>query len=70
MSWGEMSWRRVKQFFCRHRYSDANLTSCSVGASGRAVLLRNYCVKCGKPFEVRMSGRYIDNMIEEDKKRL
>lgn len=68
-----MSWRlklakmRLKRLFCRHEYSDANLTSYSVSGG---IQLRNYCVKCGKIFTVHMSNRYIDQMIEEDKEKM
>lgn len=65
MSW----WMKLKRILCRHSYSNENLTSCSIGDSGD-IILRNYCIKCGKPFEVRMSGRYIDRMIEQDKERM
>lgn len=63
-----MSWRlTLKRLFCRHRYSDINLTSCSVSGG---ILLSNHCIKCGKPYTVMMSDRYIDKQIEEDKERM
>ena len=63
-----MSWRqRIKQRFCRHLYSNANLTSCSVTGG---ILLRNHCIRCGKPYMVKMSDSYIDQMINEDLERM
>ena len=58
-----MSWRiKIKRLLCRHRYCDANLTSCD---GFGWILLSNYCIKCGKPFSVTVSKRCIDKQIEK-----
>lgn len=63
-----MSWRlKLKRLLCRHSYSDVNLTSCNVSGG---IILSNHCIKCGKSYTVKMSNRYIDQMIEEDKERM
>ena len=46
---------RIKQLFCRHRYADKNLGIVEINHYTDTVRLRNYCVKCGKPYEVKFS---------------
>lgn len=46
---------KIKQLFCRHRYADKNLDIVEINHYTDTVRLRNYCVKCGKPYEVRLS---------------
>ena len=46
---------KIKQLFCRHRYADKNLDIVEINHYTDTVRLRNYCVKCGKPYEVRFS---------------
>lgn len=46
---------KIKQLFCRHRYADKNLDIVEINHYTDTVRLRNYCVKCGKPYEMRLS---------------
>lgn len=46
---------KIKQLFCCHRYADKNLDIVEINHYTDTVRLRNYCVKCGKPYEVRFS---------------
>lgn len=46
---------KIKQLFCRHRYADTNLDIVEINHYTDTVRLKNYCVKCGKPYEVKFS---------------
>ena len=46
---------KIKQLLCSHRYADKNLDVVEINRYTDTVRLRNYCVKCGKPFEVKVS---------------
>ena len=46
---------KIKQLLCRHRYADKNLDIVEINHYTDTVRLRNYCVKCGKPYEVKFS---------------
>ena len=46
---------KIKQLFCRHRYADKNLDIVEINHYTDTVRLRNCCVKCGKPYEVKCS---------------
>ena len=46
---------KIKQLFCRHRYADKNFDITEINRHTDTVRLKNYCVKCGKPYEVQFS---------------
>ena len=46
---------RIKQLLCRHRYADEFLEVVEVNQYKDTVRFRNYCVKCGKPYEISIS---------------
>lgn len=55
---------KIKQLFCRHRYADKNLDIVEINHYTDTVRLRNYCVKCGKPYEVSFSFRCMFGEVE------
>ena len=59
---------KIKQLFCRHRYADKNLDIVEINHYTDIVRLRNYCVKCGKPYEVSLSYRCMFGKVEEKMK--
>lgn len=62
---------KIKQFFCRHRYADKNLDVVEINHYTDIVRLRNYCVKCGNPIELRVSYSCVFGEIDaEIKKRI
>lgn len=46
---------KLKQIFCRHRYADRNKKIVLVDPGRDIVQVRNYCVKCGKSYDVKVS---------------
>ena len=64
---------KFKQMFCRHRYADKNLDIVEINNYTDKVRLRNYCVKCGKPYEVKFSYSCmfgeVDAKIKKEKLR-
>ena len=57
---------RIKQLFCRHRYADKNLGIVEINHYTDTVRLKNYCVKCGKPYEIKFSYSHMfgDDIVE------
>ena len=61
---------RIKQLFCRHRYADKFLEAVEVNQYKDTVRFRNYCVKCGKPYEISVSYTCLfgENVKKKDNK--
>ena len=60
---------RIKQLFCRHRYADKNLDIVEINHYTDTVRFRNYCVKCGKPFEMKCSYSCVFGEIDAEIKK-
>ena len=55
---------KIKQLFCRHIYADKNVDIVEINYYTDTIRLRNYCVKCGKPYEVRLSYSCVFGEVE------
>lgn len=49
-----------------HRYKDSGLATYTDHETDEAVF-RNACIKCGKPFEIRIGWRYLGMMHKMQK---
>ena len=60
----------MNNFFCwltgGHRYHDTHLTLYTDHKTDEAVIT-NYCIKCYKPFEIRIGWRYLSMMHKPPK---
>lgn len=61
------AWTKIRQRFCRHKYSDSTLISYTEHGS---VWFLNRCIKCGKPYSVNLAKAVIDKIIERDMERM
>ena len=52
-----------------HRYDPSKVLSCS-GTMDRVILLRNFCVKCGKMITFEFAQELIDKDLEEYRRRI
>ena len=46
---------KLKQMLCRHRYADIRFDVVEINHCTDTVRILNYCVRCGKPYEVKLS---------------
>ena len=60
---------RIKQLLCRHRYADKFLEVVEINQYKDTVRFRNYCVKCGKPYEISISYTCLFGKIVKTKER-
>ena len=57
---------KIKQMFCRHRYADINIDIVEINHYTDTVRLRNCCVLCGKPIEVKFSYTCMFGKVDEE----
>ncbi len=60
-------WQKIKRLLCRHRYADINLSSCTLG---NRIIFSNRCIKCGKVSSWELDKKCMDNILEQDMRRL
>ena len=60
---------KIKQMLCRHRYADKNMNIVEINHYTDVVRLRNYCVRCGKPYEVKFSYTCMFGEVDAEIKR-
>jgi hypothetical protein len=60
---------KIKQVFCRHRFADKNLDIVEINHYTDTVRLKNYCIRCGKPYEMRISYSCIFGEMDAETKR-
>ena len=58
---------KLKQMLCRHKYADVNMLIVEINHYTDTVRLCNYCVKCGKWYEGKVSySRMFGGVLDEE----
>ena len=60
---------KLKQMLCRHNYADVNMHIVEINHYTDTVRLCNYCVKCGKWYEVKFSYSCMFGEVDAEIKR-
>ena len=60
---------KLKQMLCRHRYADIRFDIVEINHCTDTVRIRNHCVRCGKPYEARLSYSYMFGEVNAEIKR-
>ena len=60
---------KLKQMLCRHKYADVNMHIVEINHYTDTVRLCNYCVKCGKWYEVKFSYSCMFGEVDAEIKR-
>lgn len=61
--------KKLKQMFCPHKYADINIDIVEINHYTNTVRLRNYCVLCGKPIEIKLSYSCMFGEVDAEIKR-
>ena len=60
----------MKRLLCKltggHRYADANMVITEINHYTDTVKIRNYCVKCDRPYEVQFSYSCMFGRVDEE----